>query len=433
MLAHVRVRLRMSMPATRSARRSADKPRPTAHDEDMTRPKTGLVLSGGGARGAYGVGVLLGLTEVLGLGPDDPAPFQVFTGASVGAINTAFLAAHAHRGDMGTAALARLWSDLKLPVHLRVDPLRLVGARRLLSRLRGQPMMGTSLLDTSALEALVRDAVPWQQLHRNVREGRVDALIIAALRIATGRTCMFYDTSDACTFKPSRDPRRVSQAGPITAEHVLASSAIPVVFPSRQIGNNWYCDGGIRFNTPIAPAIRAGADRLMVISLMHEGAAPEAAAVAAEENYPNPLFLIGKVLNALLLDPIAYDLQVLKRFNRMMEVLDTTLADDVRARIDTVVTSARGQPYRKLDALVFQPSKDLGRLAGEHLRDNVDRLGLGFIARWLLKHAGRRGATWEDDIASYILFDGAFARRLIQIGRDDAHDRADEIRGFFAE
>lgn len=399
----------------------------------MTRPTTGLVLSGGGARGAYGVGVLLGLTEVLGLGPDDPAPFQVFAGASVGAINTTFLAAHAHRGDMGAAALAQLWSNLKLPVHLRVDPLRLMGARRLLSRLRGQPLLGTSLLDTSALEAVVRDAVPWDQLRRNVRGGQVDALIIAALRIATGRTCMFYDTSDSCTFRPSRDPRRVSQAGPITAEHVLASSAIPVVFPSRQIGNNWYCDGSIRFNTPIAPAIRAGADRLMVVSLMHEGVAPGAATTTAEESYPNPLFLMGKVLNALLLDPIAYDLQVLKRFNRMIEVLDNTLAGDVRTRIDSVVTAARGQPYRQLDALVFRPSQDLGCLAGEHLRDNVDELGLGFISRWILKHASRPNATWEDDLASYILFDGAFARRLIQIGRADAHDQADSIRDFFAE
>ena len=398
----------------------------------MTRPVTGLVLSGGGARGAYGVGVLLGVTEVLGLGPDDPAPFQVFAGASVGAINTTFLAAHAHRGDMGTAALAQLWSDLKLPVHLRIDPLRMVGARRLFAKLRGRPLLGTSLLDTSALESVVRDSVPWTQLHRNVREGRVDAIIIAALRIATGRTCMFYDTSDDCTFKPSRDPRRVSQSGPITADHVLASAAIPVVFPSRQIGDGWYCDGSIRFNTPIAPAIRAGADRLMVISLMHGGVAPPTT-LGAEDSYPNPLFLMGKVLNALLLDPIAYDLQVLKRFNRMIEVLDNTLADDVRARIDTVVTATRGQAYRQLDALVFQPSVDLGCVAGEHLRANVDTLDLGFISRWVLRHASRPSATWEDDLASYLLFDGAFARRLIQIGRSDAHDRATAIRDFFAE
>ena len=398
----------------------------------MTRPVTGLVLSGGGARGAYEVGVILGMTQVLGLQPGDPAPFQVFTGASVGAINTTFLAAHAHRGDMGAAALARLWGDLRLPVHLRVDPLRMVGARRLMARWRGQPEVGTALLDSSALDAVVRDSIPWDRLHANVRAGRVRALIVAALRVATGQTCMFHETAPGFDFTPSRDPRRVSKAGPLTAAHVLASAAIPVVFPSRRVNDGWYCDGGIRFNTPIAPAIRAGATRLMVISLMHEGTAGEPKLAPVDERSPSPLFLIGKVLNALLLDPIAYDLQVLGRFNRMIEVLDQTLEGAERARVDAVVTAARGQPYRQLETLVFHPSQDLGRVAGAHLRRHVDALDLSRISRWVLRKAADPNATWEDDLASYVLFDGAFAQRLIEIGRVDAHARAAEIRDFFA-
>lgn len=398
----------------------------------MTRPITGLVLSGGGARGAYEVGVLQGLTEVLELGPDDPAPFQVFTGASVGAINTTFLAAHAHRGDMGAAQLAQVWRDLRLPVHLKVDPLRLLGARQLWARWRGKPGLGTSLLDSEPLDAVVRDSVSWSQLHDNVRSGRVRALIVAALRVSTGRTCMFYETTDDSVFRPSRDPRRMARPGPITADHVLASAAIPVVFPSRRVDDGWYCDGGIRFNTPVAPAIRAGAERLMVISLMYDGA-PTAAAAPTDEQYPNPLFLLGKVLNALLLDPIAYDLQILRRFNRLIEVLDQTLDAAERARVDAVVTATRGQPYRQLETLVFHPSCDLGCVAGEHLRRHVDALDLSRFSRWVLRKAADPGATWEDDLASYVLFDGAFAERLIEIGRADAHARAAEIRDFFAD
>jgi NTE family protein len=397
----------------------------------MSRPITGLVLSGGGARGAYEVGVLLGITEVLGLKPDDPAPFQVFTGASVGAINTTFYAAHAHRGDLGAAALAEVWRNLHLPVHVRIDPLRLTGARRLLARWRGDPHLGTSLLNPTALDAVVRDSIPWSQLHANVRNGRVRALIIAALQVANGRTCMFHETNGACVFRPSRDPRRIARPGPITAQHVLASGAIPVVFPARKVEGRWYCDGGIRFNTPVAPAIRAGAERLVVVSLMHPKTqmAPE---VDAEEAYPNPLFLLGKVLNALLLDPITYDLQVLKRFNRMLEVLDEALDPQERARVDAVVSKARGQAYRRLDTLVFQPSEDLGCIAAAHLRRHGDAMKIGRIARWMLQRAASTEATWEDDLASYVLFDGAFAARLIEVGRADAHARADEVRAFFA-
>lgn len=395
----------------------------------MSRPTTGLVLSGGGARGAYEVGVLLGITEVLGLRAGDPPPFQIFTGASVGAINTAYLAAHAHRGDLNAAGLVQVWRGLRLPVHLQIDPLRLMGARRLLARLRGAPHLGTSLLNPAALDAVVRDSVPWKQLHRNIESGRVQALIIAALRVASGRTCMFYQTAPGRVFNPSRDPRRISKGGQIRADHVLASAAIPVVFPARRVDDGWYCDGGIRFNTPIAPAIRAGAERLTVISLMHPKGPSEPD--TGEEQYPNPLFLLGKVLNALLLDPMTYDLQILHRFNRMIEVLDDTLEAPERARIDAVVEKARGQAYRKLDTLVFQPSVDLGRAAGAHLRRRAGDLKLGRIAQWLMTRAAAPDATWEDDLASYILFDGAFAERLIEVGRQDAHDRAAEVRDFF--
>lgn len=394
----------------------------------MSRPITGLVLSGGGARGAYEVGIMLGLTEVLGLGPNDPAPFQIFTGASVGAINTTFYASHAHRGDLGAAGLARVWQGLRLPVHLRVDPLRLSGARRLLAKLSGAPHLGTSLLDPAALDAVVRDSVPWRQLHRNVESGQVRALIIAALRVATGRTCMFHETAPGCEFRPSKDPRRIARPGPITADHVLASAAIPVVFPARKVDAGWYCDGGIRFNTPIAPAIRAGAERLVVISLMHQKQADEP---HGDEQYPNPLFLLGKVLNALLLDPITYDLQILQRFNRVVEVLDDALDRVERGRIDAVVERARGQAYRRLETLVFHPSVDLGCVAGAHLRQRIGDMRLGRLAQWVLSRAAEPDATWEDDLASYLLFDGSFAERLIEIGRQDAHDRAAEIRDFF--
>ena len=155
-----------------------------------TDAHTAIVLSGGGARGAYEAGVMAGLVEVLGLTAVDTAPFQVFTGTSVGAINVAFLAANAHRGDMAVDDLVRIWSQLKLGTHIRFDPLGFIGVRRRIDRLLGRRedrSHGGALLDGRALEEVVKTSIDWARLHRNIDQGIVRALIVAALGIANGK------------------------------------------------------------------------------------------------------------------------------------------------------------------------------------------------------------------------------------------------------
>lgn len=402
----------------------------------------GLVLSGGGARGAYEAGVMAGIVEVLGLRPGDEAPFRVFTGASVGAINVAYLAAHADRGDLNASALVDIWAGLSLEAHLQLDPLGFLGVRQRLKTLlkfmepeRPEAPETRSLLDPTALERTVVENVPWRKLHRLVDTGVVHALIIAALRVADGRTTLFAETAPEVDFQPSRDPRRMARHCRIAADHILASAAIPMVFPARRIERTWYCDGGLRFNTPIAPAIRCGATKLVVVSLLHKGTGdPTPAredAPGGLSGYPDPVFLLGKVFNALLLDPVDYDLQMLDRFNALVGVIDDTLDAHEKARVDRVVTEARGAPYRKLDTLVFRPDEDLGRVAGRHLRDRrvIPQIGRG--ASWLLRRAGRADATWEVDLASYLMFDGEFAAQLIELGQADVRRRADAVRRFF--
>ncbi len=221
---------------------------------------------------------------------------------------------------------------------------------------------------------------------------------------------------------------------PIEAEHVLASAAIPFLFPARRVGRAYYADGGLRFNTPIAPAIRAGADKLVVISLRHEP--PMRLAGSDErgsgvEQYPSLVFLLGKIFNALLLDPVAYDLQILDRFNRLMESLGAVLTADEWARVEHVLVESRGAPYRKIETLVFAPSENIGIAAGDYLRMHRARASIGRFYEWLLGKAANVGATWEADLASFLLFDGEFARRLIDLGRRDAVAQADAIRAFF--
>ncbi|MCA9541630.1 MAG: patatin-like phospholipase family protein [Myxococcales bacterium] len=393
---------------------------------------SGIVLSGGGARGAYEAGIIRGLIDVLGLRASDGPPFTIFTGTSVGAINATFSAANVDRGDLNAEQLVHLWCNLSLETHLRFDPLRLTGVpqqiRRWLRLASGVDGLGQSLLDPAPLDAVVRDAIPWSRLHAHAAEGRLRALIIAALRIADGRTTIFAELDPRMDFNPTRDPRRRAVRGSITPMHVLASAAIPLIFPARRVADGWYCDGGLRFNTPIAPAIRAGAERLLVVSLQHRASVvPDH---VPDRVYPDPIFLIGKVLNALLLDPVTYDLQVLGRFNKMVEVLEDTLDGPARAKVDKVLSETRGMPYRKLETLVFSPSEDLGQIAGRHLRGrSIPEIGR--LGTWLLRRAAGRDATWEVDLASYLLFDGQFAARLIEVGHRDAVQRADEVKAFF--
>jgi len=387
--------------------------------------KTALVLSGGGVRGAYEVGVIAGIIEVLGLTSESTPPFRIFTGTSVGAINATFLAAHTHRGDLGIGKLIDVWRSLDLSHHLQIDPLGLFG--RPLRRLYDpNPGFGRSVLNPKALERLVSDSVPWQQLRSAVERQDTRALIVTALEVASGRTTMFAELSRDNAFRPSRDPRRRAATVQITADHVLASAALPFVFPARKIGSSYYCDGGLRFNTPIAPAIRAGAERLIVISPMFEDEA-EQVVTDRTQDYPSVVFLLGKLLNALLLDPVSYDLQVLRRFNRLIEVLEESLTEAELERVHQVMVEHRGLPYTRIDCLAFRPSQDIGAIASAYVHSPGKRWRASRFQRLIVRLAARG----DSDLASYVLFDGAFAERLIELGRADVRAQADDVHKMF--
>ncbi len=387
--------------------------------------QTAVVLSGGGARGAYEAGVVAGIVEILWAQRPERAPFSIFTGTSVGAINSTWLAAHADRPDMNVGGLLEQWQGLELREHLRISPMRFLWPSR------GGERLGRSLIDPRALEDLVQERIPFGRLHDNVDAGIVQAVVVAALNIASTKTTMFAEVAPEARFVPSRDPRRLGRLTRIECGHVLASAAIPLVFPARRIGSDYYCDGGIRFNTPLAPAIRSGADRLVVVSAMHR-AELEADAGPGERlrrtaAYPSPFFILGKVLNALLLDPINYDLSVLRRLNRLWGVLEETLSADEMHRVRAVLDEARGVSYRRLDTLVFHPSQDIGDITTRHAK----RLGGKSLTGVFMALSARSRAQFEADLLSFVLFDGDFADELISLGRQDAEDRADEIIAFF--
>jgi NTE family protein len=388
----------------------------------MALPITALVLAGGGVRGAYEVGVLQGIVEALGLRAQDMTPFQIFSGTSVGAINAAYLTANVQRGDLNVAELASIYRRLDITTHLRF------GVRQHQADEKEGGWTSRAFIDPRPLELLVRRSLDWGALHHNLGCGLARALIIAAFNLMSGQTTIFVETMGGIDFRESMDRRRITQQGPISADHVLASAAIPLLFPARKVGDNYYCDGGVRFNTPISPAIRAGAERLVIISLQSDA---RPTPKPPPDHSPTTQFIAGRLLNALLLDPFQYDLAVLQRLNRMVETLEEIVPPLEMARFENLFEQLRGTPYRRLETLLFRPSEDLGRLANDHLKRHLASWKVGAFPRFLLKKAALDDATWEADWAAYLMFDGAYAGRLIDLGLEDARRRASDIRAFF--
>jgi NTE family protein len=383
-------------------------------------------------RGAYEVGVLRGIVDVLGRSANAGGPFQFIGGASVGAINAAYVAASSDRRDLAIDQLVEAWCGIEMHRYLQfqLGPWLAQLFRGTQTPGSNEAYLGRSLLDPEPLDRLVTSTVDWDKLHQNIEHGHANGLLIAAMEVGSGRTTIFNEMSPGLHYASTRDPRRLAKCEPITASHILASAALPWLFPARRVGDEFYCDGGLRFNTPIAPVLRCGAERVVIVSTMRLSARARASSNIKLEYYPTAGFLLSKVLNALLLDPLEYDLQVLQRMNALIEFHSRVLTEAERDEADQLAIAARGTHYRKIDTLVFSPSRDIGALAGDYVRANLDRLATGSILRRVLKNATvpDAGTDW----LSYFLFDGGFAQQLIGIGREDVHRRADDVRRFFA-
>jgi NTE family protein len=404
-------------------------------------PRCALVLSGGGARGAYEAGVLSWILDDLPHRLGRPVHFRILTGTSVGAIHACYVAATQGEPDAG-ARLLDIWRSLEVGGVYRVGigdavgiPLRLLGLTgpRIAPKEGGIPERLTGLLDTLPLERLVRERIPWEALRRRVDGGEVDAVAVAATEIGTGRSVVFVDTPEQVIRRWARDPFVVARATRLGPAHALASAAIPFLFPALRIDGAYYCDGGLRLNTPLAPALRLGADRLLVVGLRHVPSPAEEAALAThrEANYSSLTYLAGKVLNALLLDHVDYDVDRLRLVNAILETGTAAYGDDFMRRINQTIEAMRGTAYRVVQNLYLLPSRDLGVMAAECLARH--RRTAGWRA-WLSDAALRyavHGVAAEADLLSYLYFDHCYAEHLIALGRADAEARAAELVAFF--
>jgi len=399
------------------------------------RPKIGLVLSGGGSRGAYEAGILHYIRTDLKKRLGRHAPIDIVTGTSVGAINAAFVAATHPDLDTQAEQIVAAWRALRIEELISLRARDVVRAGRMMLGSDPPPPAPNSfryggMLETSGLERFVVRSIPWSGIERSLRSRQLYAISVSATHVGTGHTVVFLSCAEPVPREWSRDPFVRHRAARIGPRHVLASAAIPLLFPAVKIGSEFFTDGGLRQNTPMSPAIRLGADRLLLVSLRHVAAEPKIIQRERTEAYPKPLFLAGKALNALLLDHTEYDLQRMQRINMILEAGHAAFGSKFEAMMNQELTRLRGAPLRRIHAVHIRPSEDIGMIAAQFVKAGRMRVD-GMLARRLIQRLAAGEAAHESDLLSYLLFDGDFASELIELGRRDAAKKEDELAALF--
>ncbi len=370
----------------------------------VSRPLNALVLPGGGARGSYQVGVLKAISEITGSGGN---PFPVICGTSAGAINAAVLASHAHEFEKGIDRLEHFWGTMVCSRVYRTDVWTVLktGLQWALSLSLGGRLVShpKSLLDNEPLRTFLERTLELDGIAEAINRDALRGLSITASGYTCAAAISFYQA--ARDVKPWSRPRRHGHPVLIDSKHLLASAALPLLFPAERIGNEFFGDGGMRMLAPLSPAIHLGADRLLVISTRDENPDPPPSKPVP---YPSLGEIGGYLLDTIFMDTLEADLSRLNRINRTLQLLPEEQLAASRMKI--------------IESLVIRPSRDLREVTHQHMGD-IPR-----SVRTMLRTLGVWGRDWR--MASYLLFESAYCQELMQIGYEDGVRQWEEIEDF---
>jgi NTE family protein len=375
------------------------------------RGKAALVLAGGGARAAYQVGALKAVREIL---PDPrPNPFPIICGTSAGAVNAGALAVHAE--DFGNAVerLLEVWRHFE-PHHVyRADfpgvaanSLRWLAGFLFGAFLRNKRI---SLLDNRPLESLLARRLDFSRIAANIEAGSLDAVSITCSGYTSGQSCSFFQAGEnAESWKRSQ---RIGIRAKIGVGHLMASSAIPLLFPAYHLNREYFGDGSMRQIAPVSPALHLGADRVLVVGTAK--IRDEAPQRTRGDLYPSLAQVAGHVMNSIFLDSLAVDIERLERINRTISC------------VEPQQLRRMGLTLHHVDVLVLTPSEALDAIAVKHVGS------LPASIRFLMRSVGamRRGGA---NLASYLLFERGYCNELIELGYRDTLARRDEVAAFLA-
>ncbi len=369
----------------------------------ISRPETGIVLPGGGARAAYQVGVLKAIARMLP--PGSPCPFPVITGTSAGAINAVALACYADRFRAGVRALESVWSNFRTEQVYRTDAAAVMrsGLHWMTTVLLGglgrrNPQ---SVFDNQPLMSLLSDRIPVDRIQGHIDAGILHAVSVTVSSYRSGRSVSFFQ--GAPTAEPWRRARREGRRAKLGVHHMMASTALPLVFPARSVEGEYCGDGALRQVMPLSPALRLGARRLLVVGARDERPAAEPPA-GTFDSRPNLGHIAGYMLDTLFMDGLYSDLERVTRINMLLDCFGEG-------------RQTSGMPdLKRVETLVVLPSLDLRDLATGH----ADEMPLSI--RLLLRGLGAYGPR-GGQLLSYLLFERGFTRALIQLGYEDAMSR----------
>jgi NTE family protein len=367
--------------------------------------RNGLVLPGGGARAAYQVGVLRAIADAL------PArvrvPFPVICGVSAGAINATKLATHGADFREGVARLEHLWGNLTVDRIYRTDLRNVLGtsARWAWGLMRGLDRAGVrSLLDNQPLRELLERELDFGAAQAAIDDGCARAISVTAAGYTSAHSITFFQSEqDWPGWQRTRRSGRVER---LTVEHVMASVAIPVIFPAARLGNEFYGDGSMRLTAPLSPAIHLGANKILVIAVRNED--PNLLAPGEVARYPSFGQIAGYVLDSLFMDSIYTDLERIRRINHSV------------AQMPVTRSAGPAHDLQPIDARIVVPSEDMRDIALRH------RKAFPRTVSTLLGLIGARGAA-GGQLTSYLLFDKGYCGALMALGEADGRKRVDEL------
>jgi NTE family protein len=374
----------------------------------MPNSRTALVLSGGGARAAYQVGVLRAILELL---PDATAnPFPILCGTSAGAINTTTLACHADNFRAAVDNLNSVWYNMRASHVYRADPigigvsgLRWFGSLALGWLTKKSPR---SLLDNEPLRHLLRKRLDFSAIDRSIASGALYAVSITASGYTSGHSVSFFQA--AAETPTWQRAHRFGARDRLSVEHLMASSAIPFIFPAVHLNREFFGDGSMRQLAPISPAIHLGAEKVLIIGA---GRMSEQTERQRSSRYPTLAQIAGHALASIFLDSLFVDIERMQRINKTLSLIP----DDIKSGPDF--------PLRPVKSLVIAPSERLDYIAARHAK------ALPWAVRWLLRGIGamnRQGGA----LTSYLLFEQPYTRALIDLGYKDTMDRQEEVKAF---
>ncbi len=370
-----------------------------------TESEVGLVLTGGGARGAYQVGMIRCLARHY---PD--LSFPIITGVSAGAVNAIHLASHHGTFRQAADELTALWGELTTERVFRTDWGHLAwGVSRWVARLLTGGLLPApevrGLLDTTPLHNYLDESMAAIEgeitgIDYNLHRGTLKAVAVSTTSYTTGQNVVFVQGRDIETWER---PYRRSVQTRLRVDHIMASSALPGFFPAVQIGDHWYGDGGIRLTAPLSPALHLGAKRVLAISTRFEGSQEEGDS-AEVHGYPPPAQILGVLMNSVFLDTLDQDARRLRRLNETLEEIRDRHRDGLKS----------------VEMVVLRPSRDLSKIATEY--EALLPRGFRFLTRGL-----GTNRTGSPDVLAMMMFQPDYIRRLMDLGDEDTEARIDEV------